>query len=366
MSKKMIKVLIQHYDMENVNNIGADNMDSVDNVQEPKKRGRKKKVKTEPEQPKVAKKRGRKATVKYYSSNIRNKISCVSVKDAPTIIHLDVKEEESNEFYDRINKVDDSSSIIEEYLNINKDSHFDVYNDPDGIKNLYEKRINFRKKEDEKLTETLENLRNDTNELDKFLTSLVIDTEKDDTNDTKKHEISKTNQNNGYTIVLESFRNDWDISTPIACWNCCHQFETTPLGIPIGYSKNSDMFRTNGIFCSFSCILRYTYDRHITKYRHNIIYMHKCLTGSKLNPEPAPPVCTLKIFGGSLDIDEYRKSFENNKLYKYVKYPMFVSRDYIEHIDIKNVKDANNYIFNNTTKTPQKKVMDISDFLSKA
>lgn len=93
--------------------------------------------------------------------------------------------------------------------------------------------------------------------------------------------------------------------------------------------------------------------------------MYKCLTNSEMNPEPAPPVCTLKLFGGSLDITQYRESFVNNKLYKYVKYPMFVSRDYIEHIDIKNIKDVNNYIFGSTTKTSGKKKMDISDFLSK-
>lgn len=340
----------------------------MNQVPEPKKRGRKKKVKPDIEEPKITKKRGRKATVKYYSSNIRNKISCVPVKDAPTIIHLDIKDNQGLDFYDKINKVDDSSSILEEYIDINKDASFDVYNDSDGIKNLYEKRINFRKKEDEKLTKTLENLKNNTHELDKFLSSLIISDDPVQQNKVATEpEYSKVNHDNGYTIVLESFQHTWDMTTSIACWNCCHTFDTTPLGIPVGYNKNSDMFRTNGIFCSFPCIIRYTIDRcTFIKNKCNIKYMYKCLTNSDDKPEPAPPVCTLKLFGGTLDIEEYRTSFINNKLYKYVKYPMFVSRDYIEHIDIKNVKDVNNYIFGNSSKTPQKKSMDISDFLSKA
>ena len=51
------------------------------------------------------------------------------------------------------------------------------------------------------------------------------------------------------------------------------------------------------------------------------------------------------MFGGQLDINEFRENFKENKIFKMVEYPMFISNDYMEEIDIKNIKKANHKIF---------------------
>jgi hypothetical protein len=89
--------------------------------------------------------------------------------------------------------------------------------------------------------------------------------------------------------------------------------------------------------------------------------MHKYLTGEHLSFVPAPPRELLVMFGGTLDIDEYRAAVENKKIYKFVRYPLFVSRDYVKEIDIKNIKEANDYIFK--APTVKNKLIDISKFL---
>ena len=64
-------------------------------IQEPRKRGRKKKEKIVNEEPKVKRKRGRKACVKYFSSSIRKKMPLTtSLQDTDKyILYLDVENE---------------------------------------------------------------------------------------------------------------------------------------------------------------------------------------------------------------------------------------------------------------------------------
>ena len=74
--------------------------------------------------------------------------------------------------------------------------------------------------------------------------------------------------------------------------------------------------------------------------------------------EKAPPRCTLKMFGGELDIEEFRNATKERKVYKMVEYPMFVSRDYVQEVDLQNIKKANKNIFNQQTIIPSKNTLD--------
>jgi hypothetical protein len=51
------------------------------------------------------------------------------------------------------------------------------------------------------------------------------------------------------------------------------------------------------------------------------------------------------MFGGQLSIEDFRNNFIENKIYKMVEYPMFISSDYMEEIDIKNIKIVNHKLF---------------------
>ena len=89
----------------------------------------------------------------------------------------------------------------------------------------------------------------------------------------------------------------------------------------------------------------------------------------KTNLNPAPPRCALKMFGGELSIDEFRQSIPNHKIYQMIEYPMVVSRDYIEEVDLQKVKSVNNVVFNSTdlsriNKLSEKQIEDVQNRVS--
>ena len=53
------------------------------------------------------------------------------------------------------------------------------------------------------------------------------------------------------------------------------------------------------------------------------------------------------MFGGQLDINEFRENFKENKIFKMVEYPMFISNDYMEEIvGSDNLNDQDDYTNN--------------------
>jgi hypothetical protein len=83
-----------------------------------------------------------------------------------------------------------------------------------------------------------------------------------------------------------------------------------------------------------------------------IILLYNKLTGvtaGNLKLNPAPPRASLKMFGGELTIEQFRNSFNEDKIYKMISYPMYVYKDYIEEVDIQNLKKANNQVFTEST-----------------
>ena len=74
------------------------------------------------------------------------------------------------------------------------------------------------------------------------------------------------------------------------------------------------------------------------------------------------------MFGGDLTIEEFRNAFRENKIYKMIEYPMFVSKDYIEEVDIQNVKRVNHNVFvemqSKTRNLDDKRVEDARNRLS--
>jgi hypothetical protein len=74
--------------------------------------------------------------------------------------------------------------------------------------------------------------------------------------------------------------------------------------------------------------------------------------------EKAPPRCTLKMFGGPLDIEEFRNASKERKVYKMVDYPMYVSRDYVEEVDLQNLKKVNKNLFGKQQYVPQSNTLD--------
>lgn len=100
-------------------------------------------------------------------------------------------------------------------------------------------------------------------------------------------------------------------SAQTACFWCCHAFDWTPALIPTSYDAYKNVYTCEGHFCSPECALAYTYsdnktsdamkwNRHaLLGFLYSEIYRVRTLS-------PAPPRTLLRMFGGPLDIEQYR------------------------------------------------------------
>ena len=132
----------------------------------------------------------------------------------------------------------------------------------------------------------------------------------------KQSDINQTNSN------VESQH----INTNYCCWWCCHTFSNNPIGIPINYVDNK--FNVYGNFCSFNCALTYNfYSDSVNKWdRSSLLHLlYKKFYGLKeSNIAYAPEREFLKIFGGHMNIDEFRNVQIQDSTYK-VTYPPITS-----------------------------------------
>lgn len=384
-----------------------------------KKRGRKKKPVVE--EVKQKKKRGRKAALKYFSSSIRKQIPLTTVMHNNNyILHLDVKEEHENnktdllelpgiekdnnksppEFVNEINEKHETQETHVEETHVQQthvqEIHEMLKNDEDilsdyldnceikneeNLRELYEKRIQNREKQDKILFEKLENIHNDEELLTK-MTQMINNKSVNSNN--KEHANINTenlqenqdtqaiNRKKGYFQILHKYvhNESWLYNTDVSCWWCCHTFNTIPLGLPEDYDIKTRKFRVKGIFCSFPCILAYNNSTRIKSgYKKYLIkHLYSRITGNSINTfiKSAPHRCCLKKFGGDMTIEEFRAvSQDNSKIYKLVEYPMYVSKDYIEEVDLINVKNANIKLFSSNNNNncvnerfDQKKIQD--------
>lgn len=123
----------------------------------------------------------------------------------------------------------------------------------------------------------------------------------------------------------------WPVSTDVHCWWCCFPFTTRPIPLATNYSKGN--FKVLGNFCSFNCAKTYllkTY-KDINLISLNV-FLYRQMTGRKEYTEiiPAPPRESLKIFGGPLTIDDFRKASLDLKEYKTYPFNCISVNEHIE------------------------------------
>jgi len=132
-------------------------------------------------------------------------------------------------------------------------------------------------------------------------------------------EISKqTNSFNTELLksVLDKIVSD-RYSTHTCCFWCCHKFHWTPVYSPISYDAYKNMYTCEGHFCSPECALAYIYNdnRHSdsTKWnRHSLLRFLYADLYKERTLSPAPPKTLLRMFGGPLDIEQYREYTMND------------------------------------------------------
>jgi hypothetical protein len=124
---------------------------------------------------------------------------------------------------------------------------------------------------------------------------------------------------------------EWSKQSNIHCWWCCHNFNTIPIGLPEKYLN--DTFYLYGCFCSFNCAQAYNLNMNDQKIweRYSLLNFLKkkiCINNNIQYKNldficPAPPRQSLDIFGGPMNIKDFRDSlYILCKNYNYILPPM--------------------------------------------
>lgn len=127
----------------------------------------------------------------------------------------------------------------------------------------------------------------------------------------------------------------WPEKTHMYCFWCCHPFETRPVPLPVAYDDRKDAFKVIGNFCSWNCAKAYNISSNCYEwgYRSELLHMlYKRTEGSRATRIVAAlPKARLKIFGGNLDIGDFRTLSGDAKCER----PLFLRLEYarIQAID---------------------------------
>ena len=120
-----------------------------------------------------------------------------------------------------------------------------------------------------------------------------------------------------YSLHKENKKRELPKQTDVCCYYCRHSFNTKPLSLPVKYNIKEKYFDCDGIYCSFNCMLAFLHEtntNYLYKDSYSYIYtLYKMLNG-KSPPKnkiiQAPSWRMLKNYGGTLTIEEYRKTFD--------------------------------------------------------
>ena len=106
------------------------------------------------------------------------------------------------------------------------------------------------------------------------------------------------------------------VKRELKCYNCHHCFEWKPFYLPIDYCEKLKRYKLFGNFCSPNCVKSYSLNDKIFQHKSYIIgQFYRKLLGYDFQIRAAPSILNLKDYGGTLTIEEFRKSFYNNSRY---------------------------------------------------
>jgi hypothetical protein len=97
-----------------------------------------------------------------------------------------------------------------------------------------------------------------------------------------------------------------------ACLWCCHSFSGESFVIPTHYDVYTSMYTAEGNYCSPECALSYIYkESGLTEsdkwLRHSLLRtVYRSLYANR-DIQPSPDKRVLRMFGGNLDIQQYRE-----------------------------------------------------------
>jgi hypothetical protein len=129
------------------------------------------------------------------------------------------------------------------------------------------------------------------------------------------------NNHPSYDKIPEYYSySEWIKKTNLHCWNCTLQIDKTPVFIPTEMKTLDDdslIFKTHGIFCSFSCAYGYLSNANNSlKFEQQRLLCILYKTMNNINPVnvyASPDKSLMLKFGGSLTELEYKKLIESSE-----------------------------------------------------
>ena len=135
----------------------------------------------------------------------------------------------------------------------------------------------------------------------------------------KKNQINQINPELDLTFILQQFKGkqnkqiDWPTDTNVCCWWCCHTFKGSPKPLPTHHDILRNRFKVTGVFCSWPCVKAYAKNDNtllknfpISNLTSMIMQIYQ---GKILNIPTAPPRQMLKMFGGKMNINDFRNIY---------------------------------------------------------
>lgn len=109
-------------------------------------------------------------------------------------------------------------------------------------------------------------------------------------------------------------------SSQTSCFWCCHKFAWSPVHLPVSYDAYKNIYTCEGYYCSPECCLASIYGDNRTSdsmkwNRHSLLRHLYADMYTDRTLSPSPPRTLLRMFGGPLDIEQYREySFGDNNI----------------------------------------------------
>ena len=316
-----------------------------------KKRGRKPKPKPEVEEIKIPKKRGRKPKLKLITPEEKNKFVLPSKRGrkpkdktiildknlnldniSNVILHLPIPASKLEELEDEIS--------FKYKPNLNNPNPYDPNSHTSGASTI-NKNI-----DNNCIYELVDQEKNDKNKIDKMCINEYeknnISTDNiNNINNINKNNINKNNVNENNISVIEdkvisynSYINDYyndnrNDKKNIKCNWCLHDCDDEPVRIP--YNTHNEVFNMYGNFCCPECAAAFNFSELNDEYmweRYSLLnYMYN---SDNEKYTIAPPRLVLDIFGGPLNIDEYRDIIKTKKKLNIIIPPLCVLKPQIE------------------------------------
>jgi hypothetical protein len=201
--------------------------------------------------------------------------------------------------------------------------------------------------------------------LNSFNTNIIntcgISSENSDINSNSEPKIQQNTEENYYnmkSILLIQYSNTNEIRTipetsDSACFWCCHTFTNRPVVLPV--RDTGEYIQVMGNFCCPECAIAYLFDirqDYHTRWEQLALLNRVYTTTNNMRFHPAPPRTVLKLFGGNLDINEYRNMIQSHKIRVDVHLPPMVS--ILATMDTKPI----DFYDTNLTKTVTESIKD--------